>query len=100
MGILSRYCNNPRHTSCLLVVQVFRYFSNTLDFRITLQANTNDKLIGYTNSNYEGLGDGQKSIGEYIFMLSGGRFSHQSKFQNTVAFSSTEAEYMAACEAG
>ncbi len=26
--------------------------------------------------------------------------SHQSKFQNTIALSSNEAEYMAACEAG
>ncbi len=32
-------------------------------------------------------------------MLSGGLLSHQSKFQNTVALLSTEAEYMATTEA-
>ena len=32
-------------------------------------------------------------------MLSGGPLPHQSKSQNTVALSSTEAKYMAACKA-
>ena len=83
-----------------MVVQVFRYLSGTLDFGITFQADSSDELIGYTDSDYAGLVDGRKSTGGYIFMLSGGPLSHQSKLQNTVALSSTEAEYMAACEAG
>ncbi len=100
VGVLSRYCSNPGPTHCSLVVQVFRYLSGTLDLGITFQADSSDELVGYTDSDYAGLVDGRKSTGGYIFMLSGGPLSHQSKLQNNVALSSTEAEYMAACEAG
>ncbi len=98
--VLSCYCSNPGPTNCNLVVQVFRYLSATLGLEITFKANSENDLVGYTDSDYAGLVDGQKSVGGYIFMLSGGFLSHQSKLQSTVAFSSTEAEYMATTEAG
>ncbi len=41
----------------------------------------------------------RKSICKYIFMLSGGPLSHQSKLQSTIALSSTEAECIATTEA-
>ena len=99
VGVLSRYCSNPGPTHCNLVIQIFRYLSGTLDLKITFTANSEDDLVGYTDSDYAGLIDGRKSIGGYIFMLSGGPLSHQSKLQSTVALSSTEAEYMTTVEA-
>ncbi len=92
VGVLSQYCSNPGPTNCSLVVQVFRYLFGTLDLGITFQADSIDKLVNYTDSDYAGLVDGRKSTGRYIFMLSGGPLSHQSKLQNTVASSSNEAE--------
>lgn len=68
--------------------------------RPRLTADSEDDLVGYTDSGYAGLIDGQKSAGGYILVLSGGPLSHQSKLQSTVALSSTEAEYMATTEAG
>ena len=100
VGVLSRYCSNPGPTHCNLVVQVFRYLSATLGLGITFNSNSENDLVGYTDSDYAGLVDGRKSTGGYIFMLSGGPLSHQSKLQSTVALSSTEAEYMATTEAG
>ncbi len=100
VGAFSQYCSDPGPTHCSLVVQVFRYLFGTLDLGITFQADYSDELVSYTDSDYAGLVDGRKSTGGYIFMLSGGPLFHQSKLQNTVALSSTEAEYMAACEAG
>ena len=100
VGVLSRYCSNPGPTHCNLVIQIFRYLSGTLDLGITFTADSENDLVGYTDSDYAGLLDGRKSTGGYIFMLSGGPLSHQSKLQSTVALSSTEAEYMATTEAG
>ncbi len=99
VGVLSQYCSNSGPTHCSLVVQVLRYLFGILEFGIIFQADSSDELVGYTDSDYAGLVDCRKSTGRYIFMLSG-PLSHQLKLQNTVALSSTEAEYMAACEAG
>ena len=83
-----------------LVVQIFRYLSGTLDLGIIFMANSNDKLIGYSDSDYAGFVDSQKSTGEYIFILSGGFLSHQSKLQNIVSLLSTKSKYIAAYKAG
>ena len=100
IGVLSRYCSSQGPTHFNLVIQIFRYLSGTLDLGITFTANSEDGLVGYTDSDYEGLADGQKATGGYIILLSGAPLSHQSKLQSTVALSSTEAEYMATVEAG
>ncbi len=99
LGILSCYFSNSGPTNCNLVVQVFRYLFSTLGLGITFNANSKDDLVGYTDSDYAGLVDGRKSTGGYIFMLSSGSLYHKSKFQITIALSSTEAEYMATTEA-
>ena len=99
MGILSRYCSNPGPTHYSLMVQIVRYFFGTLNFGIIFEANSSDKLIGYTNSDYASLIDSRKSIGKYIFILSGAPLSYQSKLQNTVALLFTKGKYMAACKA-
>ncbi len=100
MGALSQYCSNPGPTNCNLVIQIFRYLSRILDLGITFTADSEDELVGYTDSNYAGLIGGQKFTGSYILMLSGRPLSHQSKLQTIVALSSTEAEYMVTTEAG
>lgn len=61
IGIFSQYCSNPRFTHCLLVVQIFCYLFGILDLGITFKVNCNDELIGYSNFNYVGLVDAQKS---------------------------------------
>ena len=98
--VLSQYCSNLGPTYCNLVIQIFRYLSGTLELGITFTVDSKDKLVGYIDSDYAGLIDGQKFTGGYIFMLSGGLLSHQSKLQSTVALLSCKAEYMAITEAG
>ena len=100
VGVLSRYCSNPGPTHCNLVIQIFRYLSETLNLGITFTSDSEDELVGYTDSDYARLIDGRKSTDGYIFMLSVGLLSHQLKLQSTVALSSTEAEYMLTTEAG
>ena len=52
----------------------------------------------YSDSDYAGDTENRHSTGGYALMLSGGPISWSSKKQQTIALSTTEAEYMAACE--
>ncbi len=98
--VLSRYCANPSPIYCNLVIEIFWYLTETLELEITFKSNVTDELVGYTDSDWAGFKDGRRSKSEYIFFLSIGPVSHQSKQQTSFALSLTEAEYMATKEAG
>ena len=100
MRVLSRYCTIPGSTNCNLLIQIFQYLAGTLELGITFKSDSTDELVGYTDSDWVGLKDGQRSTSGYIFLLSVGPVSQQSKHQATVGLSSTEAEYMATTDAG
>ncbi len=55
VGVLSQYCINLKLTHCNLVIQIFRYMSGTLDLGITFTPNSEDELVGYTDSDYAKL---------------------------------------------
>ena len=90
MGVLSRYCENLGPMHCNLVVQIFWYLAWTLELKITFKLDSEDELVGYTDSDWAGFKDGRKSTGGYAFLLSRGPVFHQSKQQATVALSLTE----------
>ena len=54
---------------------------------------------GYTDASYLNDSDDSKSQSGYVFVMNGGAVSWKSSKQDTVASSSTEAEYIAASEA-
>lgn len=58
-----------------------------------------ESLIGYSDSDFAGDLDTRKSTSGYIFMLNGGPISWSSQKQPFVALSTTEAEFVAGCEA-
>lgn len=59
-----------------------------------------DKYIqGFSDSDYAGDLDTRRSTTEYIFILANSAISGGSLKQKTVSLSTTEAEYIAACEA-
>uniref|UniRef100_A0A2N9H483 Integrase catalytic domain-containing protein n=1 Tax=Fagus sylvatica TaxID=28930 RepID=A0A2N9H483_FAGSY len=57
-------------------------------------------LEGYTNADMAGDLDGRKSTSRFLFTFVGGAVSWQPKLQKCVSLSTTEAEYIAATEAG
>ena len=101
VGVLSRFCSNPRLIHVELVKRVLRYVSGTLHLGLTYdrEADTPDDVIGYTDSDFAGSKPDQKSTGGYVFMLAGATISYSSKLQSIVALSTCEAEYVAMCEA-
>ena len=54
----------------------------------------------YSDANHGGCKDTGRSTGAYIVKIGTGVVSWMSKHQSIVALSTTQAEYMAACEAG
>ena len=60
-----------------------------------------EKLIvtGYTDASFQTDADDSKSQSGFVFCLNGGAVSWKSSKQDTVADSTTEAEYIAASEA-
>ena len=56
-------------------------------------------LQGYVDADYAGDLDQRRSITGYVFAVAGCTISWKAELQDTVALSTTEAEYMAAVEA-
>lgn len=94
VGVLSRYCSNPGPFHCKYLQRVMRYLLGTLDIGLVFRKDTEDDIVGNSDSDYAGTKDERKSTGAYTFMLVGALISHYSKLQPTVALSTCEAEYM------
>ena len=58
------------------------------------------KLQGYVDANFVGDIDSRKSTTRFFFTLGGTAISWASNLQKIVTLSTTEAEYVAATEAG
>jgi len=63
-------------------------------------ANSPNVTVGYTDASWGDDKDSGRSTGGYIFVMNGGPISWRSKLQPTQAFSTAEAEYVAAAHAG
>lgn len=97
VNLLSRYINNPSSEHVAQVKRIIRYLINTKHLCIKYQGS--ESLVGYSDSDFAGDMDTRKSTTGYLFMLNGGPISWASQKQPCVALSTTEAEFMAACEA-
>jgi hypothetical protein len=82
--------------------RLLRYLMGTRKLGIKLGGKARGasiSLTGYSDSDWAGDVDTGRSTTGYVYMIAGGPVSWMSRLQPTVALSSTEAEYMAACEA-
>lgn len=91
---VSRFNNNHRTTHWKAVKRILRYIKGTIDLKIHYTKNGNKNLVGYTDSDWASDLDKRRSCSGHFFKLSNGAVSWYSRRQQTVALSSTEAEYM------
>jgi len=78
---------------------VFRYLKGTIDMGILYDGSVkNACLQGYSDADYAGDLDTRRSTSGYLFLLANGAVTWGSSRQRTVSLSTTEAEYIAACE--
>jgi deoxyuridine 5'-triphosphate nucleotidohydrolase len=64
------------------------------------QQNDHNTLFGAVDSDFAGDTTHRRSVSGIVLRLAGGTIFYKTKYQETVAQSSTEAEFMAASEAG
>jgi hypothetical protein len=90
---------NPTQADMVAAKRILRYLQASKEIGIVYQRMGEPQLRGYADSDWAGDRETQKSTTGYIFTIAGAAISWASKRQQTVALSSTEAEYMAACSA-
>ena len=102
---VARFNANPGIEHWKAVVKLFRYLQGSINMGIKFSGNAPFNLnplvyvTGYSDSDHGRCVDTRRSITGYLFLMSNGPVSWQSKQQTSVALSSMEAEYMALCAA-
>jgi hypothetical protein len=77
------------------VKRILRYIRGTLDLGLTLHASPATDIVAYSDADWAGCPDTQRSIFGYCVYLGPSLISWSSKRQPTVSRSSAEAEYRA-----
>jgi hypothetical protein len=96
---VSRYNSYHTKSHWAAVKRIFRYLRGTSGTKLTYTASSSGDFVGYSDSDWGGDRDSRKSTQGYVFKMANGAISWKSSKQNTIALSSTEAEYMALCTA-
>ena len=107
VGYLSRFSSNPGLAHVTALKHVLRYLAGTSDYQLvygTSQRNESSpsrpfQVYGYCDSDYAACVDDRLSVAGWVFLAAGGATSWQSQKQKSIALSTVEAEYMAACAA-
>lgn len=94
VGVISRFNQSYEECHWNMVKRVLRYVRGTKDLRLTYSRNSDSRLVGYCDASYASDSADPRSTTGYAFMLQGAAISWNSKHQQTVALSSTEAEYL------
>lgn len=96
---LSQYLDSYSYAHWNAAIRVVRYLKGTRDLKLVLGGQGDNRLVGFTDSDWANCLDTRRSVGGYCFSLGSGIISWSAKKQKTVATSSCEAEYTAAFEA-
>lgn len=102
---LGRHLQTSGEEHMIAAKRVLRYLQGTKDLGLVYEASGDStgqpSIVGFSDADWGGDLDTRRSTTGYLFMIdkTGGAISWASKLQPTVALSSAEAEYMAACAA-
>lgn len=98
---LSQHCSAPTVRHWNGVTHLIRYMSGTRHLRLYFggSGGVPPLLQGYCDADYAGDHTDRRSVTGHLFMLNKGLVSWTSAKQRCVATSTTEAEYIALCEA-
>jgi Reverse transcriptase (RNA-dependent DNA polymerase) len=97
--LVSRFSSNPGPLHWEMVKNIFRYIQKTKSMKLTFTRQGHVKVAGYCDADWESCIDTRRSTTGYVFTLGGGAVTWCSRRQKSVALSSCESEYVAACEA-
>ena len=98
VSMLSRHNCNPHPEHFVAAKRVLRYLRGTLDDGIVFRK-SNQPLTGYADADWANDPVDRRSYTGFVFMLANGPVAWEARKQQTVALSSTEAEYKAISQA-
>ncbi|KAK8597033.1 hypothetical protein V6N13_001660 [Hibiscus sabdariffa] len=99
LSMTSRYQANPGEGHWIAVKNILKYLRRTKDVFLVYEGEEQLSIKGYTDASFQTEKDDSRSQSGFVFCLNGGVVSWKSSKQDTVADSTTEAEYIAASEA-
>ena len=79
VSLISRFMERPTELHQQAVKRVLRYIKGTTELGISYQRGEEEKLAAYTDNNYAGDTEDQKSTSGYAFLLSSGVVAWSSK---------------------
>ena len=97
VNVASRALENPTERHWSLVKRIMRYIKGTLDVGLLYQKSGN--FVTYSDADYAGDCKTRKSTSGMVCMNASAAITWQSKRQQCVALSTTEAEYVSASAA-
>jgi hypothetical protein len=99
VNTLSQFLVEPRCVHLVVAKHVMRYLKGTMDYGLSYDEDHDFTLSGYTDSDWAGsVADRKRNFG-CCFSLGSTIISWQSRKQSSIALSTAEAEYIAACSA-
>lgn len=99
LSMTSRHQSDPGESHWTAVKNILKYLRRTKDIFLVYGGEEELVVTGYTDASFQTDRDDSKSQSGFVFTLNGGAVSWKSSKQETVADSTTEAEYIAASEA-
>src|SRR4051812_16970512 len=99
LSVTSRYQADLGEGHWIAVKNILKYLKRTKDVFLVYGGEDEISVRGYIDASYLNDSDDSRSQSGYVFVMNGGAVSWKSSKQDTLASSSTEAEYIAASEA-
>ncbi|WJX29428.1 hypothetical protein P8452_18069 [Trifolium repens] len=99
LSATSRYQSDPGESHWIAVKNILKYLRRTKDSFLIYGNMEELAVVAYTDASFQTDKDDFRSQSGYVFCLNGGAVSWKSSKQETVADSTTEAEYIAASNA-
>lgn len=98
VGQVAQFTTNPGKSHCEAVKRILSYLKGTSTYGLRFQkTQSNGILFAFTDADYAGDLDSRRSTTGYVLTLNAGPVAWGSIKQKSVALSTTEAEYIAAC---
>ena len=97
LGILAKHMSNPGEAHIKALHQLLRYLKGTQDLGLTFVGQKILEVKGYCDASYNSCSMSGKSVTGWVTTIGGTALSWKSQKQSTVAQSTAEAEYIAAC---
>ena len=85
VGILARFCTNPKENHILVVKRIMRYLKGTKEYGLYYKKNENFELKAYTDANWVGSLDDKKSTSGGAFFLGNRLVSWTGKKKNCIS---------------